>query len=80
MRADVAGGTIVGTAYLVLAVTFLAVLPRHDAADLERLMLGNIAAMTTRASEGRIAVRAVLGRMADGTLADRVVARRGGDL
>ncbi len=40
----------------------------------------NVAAVTTRAGQRRIAVWAVLRRVANGTLADRVVARRRRDL
>jgi hypothetical protein len=80
VRADVTGGAVIGTAHFVLGVTLLAVLPRHHAARLRRLMPGNVAAVTTGTCERRIPMWAVLWSVANLAIAYRMVSGSCGDL
>lgn len=80
VRADVTGLTILWTAHFIFLVTFLATLSSHHAALARRFVLGNVAAVATGAGKRRIAMRAVVRRMANGAIAHGVGLGRGGDL
>ena len=80
VRADVTGLAIFRAAHFILQVTFLTTLSRHHAALARRFVLGNITAVATGAGKRRIAVRAVVRRMANGAIAHGVGLGRSRDL